>query len=253
MNSPSSNQMIADLTPRRKTTSMALVGTALGLSIFSIWVISDYYAWLALGTGGSLPNLSGYWRMTKRRVHFALSDVDFRDSSSLSTEGPSYIDDHLPVRQGPRPKSISRTMPQRQVPVPLDPAVLQRLHDLAKNYAAKHPGLLILDKSKVEGRTTDAIYAQPGLPGRSPSAVDEDLGDEIAHAHHADNSLHVWLSEPDAKRVIDAGWGERFPLSCLGFVHKGLTFVYAPRSMADVDVIERIVKGGIGYLTGQRI
>lgn len=77
--------------------------------------------------------------------------------------------------------------------------------------------------------------------------------DEIAHVHPAENSLHVWLTRTDTKKVVEAGWGLRFPLASLGMMDEGWTFVYAPRSMAEVDVVENVMKAGIGHLTGERV
>ncbi|KAI9659522.1 MAG: hypothetical protein M1821_001781 [Bathelium mastoideum] len=249
------NNQIADyinkFTSTWKSSSLALLGTTLGAG--TLWLISDYYAWVAFGTGGTPANLNGYLKITKFRIRRALSGDDLKDASRLSPKGQSYIDHNLPQRQGSPPKIISRTLPQRQYPASLDPAIYKRLHDLPHKYAEKHPDLLILDKSITEGRSTDAIYAKPGLPSRSSGAKDKILGDEIAHVHPAENSLHVWLTEADAKKVVEVGWGERFPLSSLGMVHNGWTFLYAPRSMKDVDVIEEVVKAGIGNLTGQKV
>ena len=248
------HQFINDLVHRIKndwkTISVALLGTSLGVG--AIWMINDYSAWLAFGTGGTPANFKGYLKITKFRLLRAFSGDDLKDSSRLSSDGTSYLLYNLPPRQDPPPKIISRTLPQRQYPAPLDPAVYKRLHDLPRKYAEKHPDLLILDKSITEGRSTDAIYAKTELPGRDANAKDKVLGHEIAHVHPAENSLHVWLLEADAKKVVEAGWGERFPLSSLGMVHNGWTFLYAPRSMDEVDVIEQIIKAAIAHLTGHR-
>ena len=53
----------------------------------------------------------------------------------------------------------------------------------------------------------------PFMHGRnSPTCNPEAaaVGYEIAHAHPADNSLHVLLSPVDACTVIEAAWGRRF-------------------------------------------
>ena len=243
--------LIDNLASNWRTASFAILGTTLGLG--GLWLITDYSAWIAFGTGGTSPNISGYIRICRFRILRAFSGDDLKDSSRLSSAGRSYIEGNLPHRQARPPKIISRTLPQRQYPESLDPAIYNRLHDIPKNYYLSRRDLLVLDKSVTEGRSTDAIYAKPGLPGRNAGPKDKVLGDEIAHVHPAENSLHIWLTEADAKKVVDAGWGERFPLSSLGMVDNGWTFVYAPKSMEDVDVIERIVKAGIGNLTNQKL
>lgn len=235
-----------------KTAFLICLSSTIALSV--VWLINDYFAWVNFGTGGTPPNLVGYLKITKLRILRALSGDDLKDHSPLSLEGRSYINSDLPRRHGPRPKIVPRTLPQRQHPAPLDPAVSARLQALPKKYAERYPTLLILDKSVTEGRSTDAIYAKPELPGRKSSgAEDHILGHEIAHVHPAENSLHVWLTEADAKKVVATGWAERFPLSSLGMVHKGWTFLYAPRSMDDVDVIEGIFKAGIAHVTGEEV
>jgi hypothetical protein len=71
--------------------------------------------------------------------------------------------------------------------------------------------------------------------------------------HPAENSLHVWLSGPDARLVVEKGWGERFPLSAMGMCHPSWVMVYAPRDAEEVKTVEEIVKAGVGYLTGVKI
>ncbi len=82
-------------------------------------------------------------------------------------------------------------------------------------------------------------------PGKDPI-----LDHEIAHAHPADDSLHVWLSDPDARTVIEAGWGQRFPLT---FVKSGWMMVYAPRNLDEVEMVEEIVRAGIAWITGVEV
>ncbi|KAK4506307.1 hypothetical protein PRZ48_000037 [Zasmidium cellare] len=219
--------------------------------VFGAWIYRDYTAWIDFGTGGTSANFSGYLRITKFRLLRAFSGDDLKDASSLSPDGLSYLPKQLPRREGQLPAIIERTLPQRQYPAktPLDKAAYDRLHALPKKYAEQLNDALKLDKSVTEGRTTDAIYA---LPAHRHGAHDRVLGDEIAHVHPAENSLHVWLTEADTYKVVSAGWGERFPLASLGMVNAGWTFVYAPRSMEEVAVVEEIFKAGIGHLTGKR-
>lgn len=188
--------------------------------------------------------------MTSFRIKRFFTFDDLKDSSKLSGGGRRYINTPLIIREGQPPKTVSRTLPQRQVSEPLAVAISARLHDIPRTYAAKYPGLLTLDSSITEGHTTDAIYARANLASRKDGAQDRILGDEIAHVHPSENSLHVWLTEADCKTVVAAGWGERFPLASLGMVDQGWTFIYAPRTMQHVDVIEDIVKAGIQNVTG---
>ena len=199
-------------------------------SAFTVaWLVYDYNAWVAFGTGGTPPNLAGYMKITKFRILRALSGGSLTDASMLPADGLSYLEKPLPTRKGAAPHIISRTLPQRQSPVPLDPAIYKRLHALPSTYEQKYPSLLTLDKSATEGRSTDAIYARPELPGRKKATQDRILGNEIAHVHPAENSLHVWLTPTDTRKVVESGWGQRFPLASLKMVDAGWTFVYGSK------------------------
>lgn len=119
---------------------------------------------------------------------------------------------------------------------------------LMRDLQARYPELLELAPSKTEGRTADAIYGRADLPTLNPIVHKHRLlGREIAHVHAADNSLHVWLSQPDARAVMQAGWGERFPLT---FIPGGWSMIYAPRTESELKEVEEIVKAAIGWITG---
>lgn len=238
--------------PESPRTAALVAGSSVAALAF-VWLLQDYYAWISFGTGGTKPNISGYLKITKFRLLRAFSGDRLTDVSKLPSSGTSYIKDKLPQRRGPAPRIIARTLPQRQAPMPLRDDIYRRLHAIPSLYAQRYPDLLILDKSVTEGRSTDAIYARPELPGRKEATHDPILGDEIAHVHPAENSLHVWLTQVDTRKVVEAGWGQRFPLASLGMVDEGWTFVYAPRSMKEVDVVEQIVRAGIGHLTGREV
>lgn len=193
--------------------------------------------------------------MTKIRFSHFLSGDDLTDPSPLSKSTPRYLSDnfHSKKRSGNRPKIYARTMPQRQHRYPdssVEAGVNEKVANMMKDLQEKHPDLLVLAPSKTEGGSTDAIYANKSLDTLNPIVREPRnklLDGEIAHAHPAEGSLHVWLSQADARAVVGGGWGMRFPLK---FVDKGWTMVYAPRTMEEVAVVEEIVKAGIGWLTG---
>ena len=193
--------------------------------------------------------------MTKIRFNHLRSGDDLTDPSTLSASTPRYLPDSFSSkrRSGDRPKIMARTMPQRQYPLPkseVEPGVEEKVAHMMKDFQSKHSDLVMLAPSKTEGGSTDAIYANKSLKSLNPIVREPRnklLDGEIAHAHPADGSLHVWLSQADAKTVVENNWGQRFPLK---FVDKGWTMVYAPRTMEEVAVIEEIVKAGIGWLTG---
>lgn len=191
--------------------------------------------------------------MTKLRIGQIFSRDDLTDATPLSSSaGPSYLDaGTLPVRAGARPPIVSRTMPQRQVPYKpgvVGPGVAERTATLAATFAARYPDVLDLRPSRTEGYSADGIYAHESLPTVNAECGRQKLlGTEIAHVHPADGSLHVWLSEADARIVVEKGWGQRFPLP---FIPRGFVMVYAPRTMEEVDVVEKIVRAGIAWVSG---
>lgn len=186
--------------------------------------------------------------MTIQRLQYYTNDVF--DPSGLSRDGPSYIKGQLPSRAGKRPTLMPRILPQRQHPEPIDPQVRDKLQNLMKTLAAQHPSLFAVRLSHTEGKTTDGLYALEAIPTLNPVAKDKLLNHEIAHAHPPDNSLHVWVSDPDARKIVESGWGCRF---CLPFVKSGWTMVYAPRNEEEYQVVEKIVKAACAWITGVEI
>lgn len=235
----------------------AATTTTVALSLSLLWVITDFHAWKAFGTGGTPPTWAGYWRMTKLRFNRLLlfGKDNLTDPTPLSTSGPAYLDAaKIEPREGERPKLMSRTMPQRQVPYAkgtVDAGIEDQILKLIPGIVAKHPDLLELRPSKTEGGSTDAIYAKQSLATLNEKAKGTGmLGSEIAHAHPREGSLHVWLTQRDARTVVEKGYGERFPLV---FIDKGWTMVYAPRTQKEVDVVELIIKAGIANIAGVEV
>jgi len=186
--------------------------------------------------------------MSKFRFGHLLAGPDLLDPSPHANTGPSYLDAPLPARAGGRARIMARIMPQRQVPEPIDPDTRTRLLGLVRRLANEFPDLLESKPSHTEGRSTDGLYVLAEVPTLNAEArEDKVLAREVAHAHPADNSLHVWLSGLDARNVMEAGWGQRFPLP---FVRSGWTMVYAPRNDDEMDVVEKIVKAGIAWVAG---
>jgi hypothetical protein len=217
--------------PRNIVATSATIALTLSLA----WVLNDFRAWKSFGTGGTPPTWAGYWRMTKIRFNrlMLFGKDDLADATVLSTDGPRYLDANaLGLREGEPPKIMARTIPQRQVPYKrsdVDLGVTERVGNMIPEIAARHPDILELRPSKTEGGSTHAIYAKPTLSTLKERAkTDKILTSEIAHAHPAENSFHVWLAEADARTVVEKGWGLRFPLS---IVDKGWVMVYAPRTL----------------------
>jgi hypothetical protein len=120
---------------------------------------------------------------------------------------------------------------------------------LIPTLGSSHPDLFEIRASQTEGGTISALYARADNPKLNPIAKKPffTLDKEIAHVHPQDNSLHVWLSEADAKAVIEKGWGERFVVS---LAPKGFVMVYAPRNEDELRTVECIVNGAAKWISG---
>jgi hypothetical protein len=233
--------------------AIATIG-ALGTSLIVLGAfraISDKNAWAAYGSGGTPPTWIGYARIHLLRVVSYCFPRDLSDTSRLSANSLSYLGT-LPPREGPRPAITRWFLPQRQAPPhATSQPVRDRLQSLCRRYAKAYPDLLRVDLSETEGRSTEAIYVKwADMPGRNPTSRNKLLGDEICHVHPADNSLHVWCSDADAKEVVEKGWGLLFPLTPMKIINPGWIFVYAPRNDKELVVVDQIVRAGIANLTG---
>lgn len=188
--------------------------------------------------------------MTFLRIIYAYHIPNQTNYRTISPEGQSYLKT-IPPRAGGRAKIMPRILPQRQFVEHIDPSTRDRLIHLVHDLVEEHPELFELKPSKTEGGTADGLYIRDDLATmnsevRSNSRIDK----EIAHSHPSENSLHVWLSNPDARKVIEAGWGQRF---CLPTTPSGLIMVYAPRNSSEMDVVEDIVKASAHWATGVAI
>lgn len=98
----------------------------------------------------------------------------------------------------------------------------------------------------LEGRG-EAIFL---LPSISPPAIAKKSKSEVAHIHTAgDATSHVVLSYADCKEVIRKGWGERHRLSG-NILPLGYTLLYSPRNETEVEVMNRIFKASLEFMTG---
>lgn len=82
------------------------------------------YSWthaVRTGTGGTPPNKKGYIKMRKVWLKRLLQHDDLRDTTSLPTDGPRYLNGPLPHRRGGRPQMMERVLPHRQKPEGIDP------------------------------------------------------------------------------------------------------------------------------------
>lgn len=143
----------------------------------------------------------------------------------------------LPVRVGPRPHTIP-CAPHSQTD-----QIVPEAQSLAR---------ALIDRL---ARLTDVQLggsrrAPPGSVGfyldAAACCADERaflLGREFAHVHLEDDcSLHVILPEPLRTHAIEAGWAESHPLAGQPTVSLDTVMLYAPRTLAEVEVLAALVE-----------
>lgn len=59
--------------------------------------------------------------------------------------------------------------------------------------------------------------------------------------------MHIVLSPTDAKKVIEAGWGELHPFAGRLLPVKTYMLVYSPRNTADIAVINIVLEAAVSY------
>ena len=102
-------------------------------------------------------------------------------------------------------------------------------------------------------RTGPALGLDPTVQ-RHPGAFG--TMNEIVHLHESEGSMHVCLSPPDAKLVIERGWGERFGLSG-SIMPNTYVMVYAARQgdeeKQEAKIVEGIVRAGVKFMLGEEV
>jgi hypothetical protein len=86
----------------------------------------------------------------------------------------------------------------------------------------------------------------PDEPSGPPEAFMIDR--EFAHFHPApDHSLHAMLPPVLANAAVAAGWAEPHPVALRGLIPPTAVMLYAPRDEAELDVLERLVRGSHAF------
>lgn len=76
---------------------------------------------------------------------------------------------------------------------------------------------------------------------------------EFCHLHPAPGTtLHMVLPDPIARQAAALGWCEAHPLADMGFLPRGLSVVYAPRTDAEFDIVMSLVEAAYRFATGLR-
>ncbi|KDQ57153.1 hypothetical protein JAAARDRAFT_285205 [Jaapia argillacea MUCL 33604] len=249
MKAHSEHQLLSEVdSPFRLLSPPFLLFTSL-LAFSAHWLLSNYYAYIALGPGGLPHNIWGWlWSVAFK----ALS----REGSSTSEydgdpNGLSWLGDGeraaLGNREGSRPRKSWHVVPQRQLDQIPDDNMKRKLETLLQECALKIPDLVELAISPHE-KLHQVLVIHSSLP--SPHTTATTALREIAHVHvGSDWSLHTVLAPRDCKIVIERGWGERHPLEgALGLPREYL-MVYAARNQEELSGIVAIVRASVGYMT----
>ncbi|KAL3474057.1 hypothetical protein BJX99DRAFT_186484 [Aspergillus californicus] len=227
------------------------------LALFLPAAYRDYQSYLALGPGGPPYNVIG-WLAVKlftpfRREMFGTRIYDRKVQGGQDVE---FLTD-LPRRDGERPTMGAFTVPQRQINQ--QPSQEMKEKFMAAYIAFLDKNAHVLDHApSILERFTEAGHVR----GDVLTPVAKQMRREIFHVHGtSDHSIHVVLTPRDCKRVIEAGWGQRFPLAGstflrnlsfgrLGVLPEEYVLVYAPRTEEEIQIVIGILAAGVKYVAG---
>lgn len=147
----------------------------------------------------------------------------------------------LPVRVGDRPRTTP-TNPHTQLDQ--QPADLGWVEELARRVFAL-PGVTE-QPSRISVPGARALVLAPEEATGPPEAFLIDR--EFAHLHPApDHSLHAMLPNETVTEAVAAGWAEPHPVALRGLIPPTAVMLYAPRSEAELDVIEGLVRASHAF------
>ena len=157
---------------------------------------------------------------------------------STPFEPVSAPDQTLPQRSGP-PVETTNDMPHIQLDVAPVAEAIAELHRRAFSLPN------VENRASTNSFTgTRGLWIKDGVPVAQPDVMS---GREFAHIH-PDGSLHTTLPPRRVKPAVDAGWAAPHPTGRAGHV-----MLFSPRSMAEVDVIFRLVVESYNFVTGRNV
>lgn len=167
-----------------------------------------------------------------------------RLASAVKSDDCSYLGTMV-RRQGMRPIVAPYPIPQRQTSDTASSENIDRLVSLFDTEAEKSRDIVHYAPSFFE-KHHDAITLKHPECGHAHALVSHG---EIAHIHPSDGSMHMILSACDARTVLESDWGELHALAgLLNRLPNSYTFVYAPRSEADLQAIARILSASVAFM-----
>jgi len=210
------------------------------------WSYSDYRQWKSLGKGGLPDNIIGWFIVTYASLFKKdpLSIKHFEADIGGACDVNALPD--LPKRKGERPIIAKHPVPHRQLSQSGDAATLKTLHLNFDDTVTTQKDHLQYALSQFEKRNNAVWLTHPESGNDCTCAKGE-----IAHIHTIDGSMHMVLSPSDAKKVLEAGWGELHPLAGKFIPVKTYMLLYSPRNEEDLEVIQQILNAAILYARKQ--
>ncbi|MEM8812674.1 MAG: hypothetical protein AAGF59_08655 [Pseudomonadota bacterium] len=149
----------------------------------------------------------------------------------------------LPRRQGAKPETTSR-LPHSQLDQHGPDDVIGKLHDWCFSLPSVDN-----QESGISVPGSRALVLHPDTACNREAFM---VGREFAHIHpHPDSgSMHVKLNAPDARNVVEAGWGEDHYLVTQGHYPPGLIMVFSPRDDGELETVKKIVARSYAFATG---
>ncbi|KAL4807463.1 hypothetical protein BDV18DRAFT_151496 [Aspergillus unguis] len=221
--------------------------------------LRDYQSFLDLGPGGPPYNILG-WLVAKICFNPFMRDrmgTRMYDLKIEAGEGAGFIN-NLDLRKGERPAMGTFAVPQRQINQWPSAEITTKFMAEYGTFLDRNSHLIDRVPSILEARTDAAHVCQRV----HLTPVARQMRREICHVHEqSEHSVHVTLAPTDCKKVIEAGWGERFPLAGsrvvrnitlgkIGVLPTEYVFVYAPRNDEEIAIVMEIVKASVQYVTG---
>ena len=233
---------------RRGTALSAVALVALGAVAGAVWAYRDYHEWLALGPGGLPYDVRG-WLITTRMRALKRDPLDTRRfAMATGAPGETSFVDQLPEREGPRPTIGVHPVPHRQLDQLPGAEMKQKIAEVFDALVSRRSKLVHYQLSFFEKRN-EAVFL------REPDAAHADAKTshgEIAHVHPSDGSMHMIFSPADARKTIQAGWGECHPLAGKLNLPDTYLLIYPPRDQHELAVTARLLDAAVDHMAVPR-
>jgi len=149
----------------------------------------------------------------------------------------------LPPRAGDKPTTTS-TNPHQQLSQNPEPEV----HELLLSKAFAFPQVE-RRPSAISVPGAQALWLSEEVAGARPDAFL--IGREFAHVHPPyDGSMHMMLPPLAVEELLEKGWGEPHPMARRGLIPPTAVMVYAPRDVAEVETVLKIVAASYHFARG---